>query len=68
MDLCSEESVEKKLNLDKIKKNESLVLYALGAQGSIGDVSGDKPNIFQPVRRSKYEAWEKIKGMNMKAA
>lgn len=45
-----------------------MVLYALGAQGSIGDVTGGKPNPLQPVRRSKYEAWERIRGMNMKAA
>jgi hypothetical protein len=38
LNICSEDSVERKLNYEKILKNESLVLYALGAQGSLGDV------------------------------
>jgi len=37
-------------------------------QGSQGDVHGDKPSLFQPNRRAKYEAWEKLKGMDMEQA
>ena len=39
-----------------------LELYALYKQGSGGDVSGDKPGIFDFVGAAKYEAWEKLRG------
>ena len=39
-----------------------LELYALYNQGSGGDVSGDKPGIFDFVGAAKYEAWEKLRG------
>ena len=34
-----------------------LQLYALYKQGSSGDVSGDKPGMFDFVGTAKYEAW-----------
>jgi len=40
-----------------------LKLYALYKQGSKGDVSGDRPGFFDFVGVAKYEAWEKLKGM-----
>ena len=42
--------------------NTLLDLYALYKQGSIGDVSGDKPGFFDFVGAAKYEAWEKLSG------
>jgi len=42
--------------------NVLLELYALYKQGSGGDVSGDKPGIFDFVGAAKYEAWEKLLG------
>lgn len=39
-----------------------LRLYALYKQGSVGDVSGDKPGFFDFVGVAKYEAWEKLRG------
>ena len=33
-------------------------------QGSIGDAYGDKPSVFQTNTRAKFEAWEKLKGMD----
>lgn len=41
-----------------------LKLYALYKQGSVGDVQGDKPGFFDFVATAKYEAWEKIKGLD----
>lgn len=45
-----------------------LKLYALFKQGSSGDVSGSKPGFFDFVGAAKYEAWEKLKGMDADAA
>ncbi|MCX7544753.1 acyl-CoA-binding protein [Marinicella gelatinilytica] len=45
-----------------------LKLYALYKQGSVGDVSGDKPGFFDFVGAAKYEAWEKNKGMSQDEA
>ena len=45
-----------------------LQLYALYKQGSSGDISGDKPGIFDFVGTAKYEAWEKLKGTSQESA
>lgn len=45
-----------------------LKLYALYKQGSSGDVSGSKPGFFDFVGAAKYEAWEKLQGMDAAAA
>lgn len=45
-----------------------LKLYALFKQGSSGDVSGAKPGFFDFVGAAKYEAWEKLQGMDSDAA
>ena len=42
--------------------NTMLQLYALYKQGSVGDVSGDKPGFFDFVGAAKFVAWEKLKG------
>lgn len=41
-----------------------LQLYALYKQGSTGDVTGDKPGLFDFVGAAKYEAWERFKGVS----
>ena len=41
-----------------------LLLYALFKQGSSGDVSGNKPGMFDFVGVAKYEAWKRIKGLS----
>jgi diazepam-binding inhibitor (GABA receptor modulator, acyl-CoA-binding protein) len=45
-----------------------LKLYAHYKQGSQGDVSGDKPGFFDFVGVAKYEAWEKLRGMDQDEA
>ncbi len=52
-------------DLDQRPDNDTLLkLYALYKQGSKGDVSGEKPGFFDFVGVAKYEAWEKLQGMD----
>ena len=52
-------------DLDQRPDNDTLLkLYALYKQGSEGDVSGEKPGFFDFVGVAKYEAWEKLQGMD----
>ena len=49
--------------------NETLLeLYALYKQGSEGDVSGERPGLFDFVGGAKYDAWEKLSGMPRETA
>lgn len=41
-----------------------LQLYAMYKQGSAGDVSGNKPGMFDFVGVAKYEAWNRLKGVS----
>lgn len=41
-----------------------LKLYALYKQSTSGDVKGDKPGFFDFVGAAKYEAWEKLAGID----
>jgi len=41
-----------------------LQLYAMYKQGSAGDVSGNKPGMFDFVAVAKYEAWNRLKGVS----
>jgi len=45
-----------------------LQLYALYKQGSVGDVTGNKPGFFDFVGVAKYEAWEKLRGTSQAEA
>ncbi len=52
-------------NLDERPDNDTLLkLYAFYKQGSEGDVSGEKPGFFDFVGVAKYEAWDKLRGMD----
>ena len=45
--------------------NEVLLdLYGLFKQATEGDVSGDKPGMFDFKAAAKYDAWEKRRGMS----
>lgn len=39
-----------------------LKLYALYKQGTSGDVSGERPGMFDLVGKAKYDAWAELKG------
>lgn len=40
-----------------------LELYGLFKQSTVGDVSGEKPEMFDFKGAAKYDAWESHKGM-----
>ena len=55
---------EKMNNLAQRPDNATaLRLYALYKQATVGDASGERPGMFDLVRRAKYDAWEEVKGM-----
>ena len=45
-----------------------LALYGLYKQATQGDCSGDSPSFFNVVARSKFDAWNKLKGMTREQA
>ena len=50
--------------LAKAPDNDALLqLYALYKQASVGDVSGDRPSLMDPVGRAKYDAWTACRSM-----
>lgn len=64
-----EQAAARAKELPERPDNDTLLkLYALYKQGSAGDVTGDKPGFFDFVGVAKYEAWEKLKGMDRKEA
>jgi len=49
--------------------NDTLLqLYALYKQGSVGDVQGEKPGFFDFIGVAKYDAWERLQGLDQEAA
>lgn len=69
LDQRFKQAAEDAQNLDERPDNDTLLkLYALYKQGSDGDVSGEKPGFFDFVGVAKYEAWEKLKGMDSEQA
>lgn len=57
-------AVEARQLPDRPDNDTMLQLYSLYKQGAEGDVSGDKPGFFDFVGVAKYEAWEKLSGMD----
>lgn len=55
--------------LPKRPDNDTLLqMYALYKQASEGDVSGNKPGMFDMVGQAKYQAWSKLKGTAQESA
>lgn len=52
----------------KMTDDELLQIYALYKQGSVGDVSGDKPGMLDFKGKAKYDAWTKLKGKSKEDA
>ena len=42
--------------------DDLLALYAHYKQASVGDVSGERPGMFNLAARLKYDAWANLKG------
>ena len=57
-------SVAAKSLPEKPDNDTLLQLYALYKQGSVGDVSGDKPGLFDFVGAAKYDACDKVRGLS----
>jgi len=43
---------------------ELLTLYGLYKQATTGDVTGDRPGLFDPKGKAKWDAWKKNEGMD----
>ena len=55
--------------LPKRPDNETMLrLYALFKQARVGDVTGNRPGMFDMVGRAKYDAWAALKGTSPEAA
>ena len=48
--------------------SELLELYALFKQGTLGDVSGDRPGMLDFKGRAKFDAWSGKRGTSRDAA
>jgi diazepam-binding inhibitor (GABA receptor modulator, acyl-CoA-binding protein) len=48
--------------------NTKLKLYGLFKQATEGDVTGEKPGMFDFVGGAKYEAWNQLKGTSKEQA
>ncbi len=48
--------------------DDMLALYALYKQATSGDVTGDKPGMFDFVGRAKHEAWSELAGTDADSA
>lgn len=48
--------------------SEKLVMYSLYKQATIGDCDTNRPSLFSPVDRAKWDAWNARKGMSKKDA
>jgi acyl-CoA-binding protein len=61
-------SLESKQLPEKPSDDNLLKIYALFKQSTMGDVSGERPGIFDFVAGAKYDAWEEIKGQSKEQA
>jgi acyl-CoA-binding protein len=60
---------ERVKGLTKRPSNEELLeLYALFKQGSVGDVQGSRPGMFDLKGRAKFDAWTTKKGFSTEKA
>ena len=57
------ETADRAKSLSQRPSNDDLLeMYALYKQATNGDVTGDRPGMFDMVGRAKFDAWEKKKG------
>ena len=54
--------------VDKLGKDDKLKLYSLGKQGMEGDNVAPKPGMLAIKEKYKWEAWNKLKGMDQQVA
>lgn len=61
-------SVDVKSLDERPSNDDMLALYAHFKQATAGDVSGDRPGMFDLVGKAKYDAWAGIKGTSKEDA
>ena len=54
--------------VDKLGKDDKLKLYSLGRQGKVGDNTDPKPGMLAIKEKYKWEAHNKLKGMDQQVA
>lgn len=59
---------DSKLLPAKPDNNVLLQMYSLFKQGSVGDVTGERPGFTDFVGRAKYDAWAALKGKSQAEA
>lgn len=52
----------------QVGMERGLKMYGMGMQGEHGDVTGEKPGIFDLIARLKYESWEEYRGIKKEFA
>ncbi|KAK1550123.1 hypothetical protein Q3G72_014172 [Acer saccharum] len=50
------------------KDVDKLILYALYKQASLGTVNTNRPGIFSPTERAKWDAWKAVEGKTKEEA
>lgn len=64
-----EAAVANSKNLSERPDNSTLLkIYALYKQATVGDNTEKKPGFTDMVGRAKWDAWDKLKGTDVKAA
>lgn len=64
-----EAAVANSKNLSERPDNNTLLkIYALYKQATVGDNTEKKPGFTDMVGRAKWDAWDKLKGTDVKAA
>jgi len=51
-----------------VSNEDKLALYGLFKQATVGDCNIDKPGIFDPTGRAKWDAWNAQKGKSQDQA
>jgi len=64
----SEAQAKVKTLSSKPSNDQLLQLYSLFKQGSLGDASGKRPGMLDPVGRAKFDAWKKLGGTSKEDA
>ena len=69
LNAASEAAVANSKNLSERPDNTTLLkIYALYKQATVGDNAEKKPGFTDMVGRAKWDAWDKLKGTDVKAA
>ncbi|XP_057519434.1 acyl-CoA-binding protein [Amaranthus tricolor] len=57
-----EQYAEKVKTLPSATNDDLLILYGLYKQATVGDVNTDRPGLFDPKGKAKWDAWKANEG------